>query len=127
MIEFRETKTDLIKTDKGGDFPASGRFWIDPETGAVLMSELVMENADLTATIDVSYQSEPVLGLPRADRNARALPRRSDERVEGTATYARFRQFQVKTGETIVKPPRCPGHGAVRWFSTPGPQRSGAW
>jgi hypothetical protein len=105
VVEYRETeRPTIIKTDRGRDFPARGRFWIDPETGAVLMSELVMENSDVTATINVSYQSEPLLGF-LVPVEMRDRFRADQERVEGVATYGRFRQFQVTTGETITKPP----------------------
>ena len=104
-IEFRETrKPTLIKTYNGGDFPAGGRFWIDPVTGAVLMSELMLQNGDLTAIIDVCYVEQAALGF-RVPIEMRERYRTQFQRVEGTATYSRFRQFQVKTGETIVKPP----------------------
>ena len=104
-IEFRETrKPTLIKSYNGGDFPAGGRFWIDPVTGAVLMSELRLQNADLTAIIDVSYLEQTALGF-RVPIEMRERYRTQFQRVEGTATYSRFRQFQVKTGEAIVKPP----------------------
>ena len=53
----------MIKTDGHKDLPAQGRFWIEPATGRVLMSELSRRTAKLRATIDVSYQSEPLLGL----------------------------------------------------------------
>jgi hypothetical protein len=105
VVEYRETeRPTIIKTDRGRDFPSSGRFWINPETGAVMMSELVMENSEVTATINVSYQSEPMLGF-LVPVEMRERYRARDERVEGIATYGRFRQFQVKTGETIAKPP----------------------
>jgi len=105
IVEFRETtKPTLIKTDEGRDFPAKGRFWLDPETGAVHMSELVMQNSEVSATIDVSYQSEPLLGF-LVPAEMRERYRVASQRVEGVATYGRFRQFQVTTGEAIAKPP----------------------
>jgi len=105
VVDYRETeRPTIIKTDRGRDFPASGRFWINPDTGAVLMSELVMENSEVTATINVSYQSEPMLGF-LVPVEMRERYRARDERVEGVATYGRFRQFLVKTGEVIAKPP----------------------
>ena len=108
VVEYRETeRPTIIKTDRGRDFPATGRFWINPDTGAVMMSELVMENSEVSATINVSYQSEPVLGF-LVPVEMRERYRARDERVEGVATYGRFRQFQVKTGEVIAKPPRVP-------------------
>jgi hypothetical protein len=105
VIEFNETgKPTLITTTNGADFPARGRFWIEPETGALLLSELVMRNEDLTAIIDVSFQAEQLLGF-RVPMQMRERYRGALERVEGIATYGRFRQFQVKTDQNIQKPP----------------------
>jgi hypothetical protein len=104
-IEFRETKRPtIIRTNAGRDYPAAGRVWLDPETGAVLMSELKMDNGDVGATINVSYQSEPVLGF-LVPVEMRERYQRSGESIEGVATYGRFRRFQVNTKEVIGKPP----------------------
>jgi hypothetical protein len=104
VIEFRETgRPTIIRTNNGRNFPAQGRLWIAPDSGAVLMSELAMDNGQVTATINVSYQSEPLLGF-LVPVEMRERYRARTERVEGVATYGRFRQFQVKTGE-IIKPP----------------------
>jgi hypothetical protein len=108
VVDYRETeRPTIIKTARGRDFPARGRFWINPDTGAVMMSELVMENSEVTATINVSYQSEPMLGF-LVPVEMRERYRARNERVEGIASYGRFRQFQVKTDETIAKPPGQP-------------------
>jgi hypothetical protein len=105
VVEFHETtKPTLIKTDGGESFPATGRYWIDPASGAVLLSELVLQNTDLTAIIDVSYQPEPTLGF-RVPKEMRERYRTLEERVEGVAGYGRFRQFQVRTDQSIQKPP----------------------
>ena len=106
IISFQETRrATVIRTNEGRDFPAAGRFWVSPETGAVLMSELQMDNRKVSATINVSYQSEALLGF--------LVPAEMRERyeaggvtVEGRATYGRFRQFRVNTREVIGKPPR---------------------
>jgi hypothetical protein len=105
VIEYRETtKPTVIKTHGAKDLPANGRYWLEPSTGAVLLSELVLRTTGLHVVIDVSYQSEPLLGF-RVPVEMRERYRATDERVEGIATYGRFRQFQVKTAETIGKPP----------------------
>jgi hypothetical protein len=105
VIAFRETaRPTIIRTTTGRDFPAEGRLWIDPGSGAVRMSELVMNNAEISAMINVSYQSEPLLGF-LVPVEMREQYRARNERVEGVATYGRFRQFRVKTGEIIGKPP----------------------
>jgi hypothetical protein len=105
VVEFRETsRPTVIRTNNLRDFPAAGRFWLDPQTGAVLMSELQMSNRSVSAIVNVSYQSEPLLGfLVPAEMRERYESRSLS--VDGRAIYGHFRQFQVKTGEAIRKPP----------------------
>jgi hypothetical protein len=109
VIEYREkAHGTVVRTPAGKDLPAHGRFWVDPATGRVLMSELLTEDisANIEATIDESYQSEPLLGL--------SVPAEMRERynlgllgvVTGTATYGGFRQFSVRTEEDIGRPVR---------------------
>jgi hypothetical protein len=93
----------LIKTAERKDLPSHGRFWIEPASGRVLMSELAVENRDIKAIIDVSFQSEPLLGmLVPIEMRERYDGKRSHSIVEGHATYGKFRQFQVKVDETIA-------------------------
>jgi hypothetical protein len=103
-IAYKENSSNtMIKTDGHKDLPAQGRFWIDPATGRVLMSELIARNRKVRATIDVSYQSEPLLGLlvPIEMREwYDNLSTRSH--IEAVATYGRFRQFQVNTDQTFL-------------------------
>ena len=66
------------------------------------MSELVANDRSLHATIDVSYQSEPVVGL--------LVPIEMRERYEGphgartdaVATYGHFRPFNVNVNEQFL-------------------------
>ena len=53
----------LIRSAQRKDQPAHGRFWIEPATGRVLVSELIVEDRRIRATIDVSFQSEPLLEM----------------------------------------------------------------
>jgi hypothetical protein len=104
-VEFRETKRpSVIRTNDGRDFLARGRFWIDPASGVVLISELDMNNGAVSGTINVSYQSEPLLGfqVPVEMRERYAADATV---IEGNATYGRFRRFEVTTREVIGKPP----------------------
>ena len=103
-IEYREVRSGtFIRTTNERDMPASGRFWIDPDTGRVLRSELVAEDYSIRGIIDVSYQAGPIPGLlvPARMRERYEL-RREGSRVSGTATYGKFRQFQVKVDEKIA-------------------------
>ena len=104
VIAFEEkAPRTMIRTDGEKDLPSKGRFWIDPATGQVLMSELSVENRSIRAIIDVSYQSAPLLGLlVPIEMRERYESKRSGSLVTGRATYGRFRQFQVKVDEKLA-------------------------
>lgn len=84
----------LIRTARRKDQPAHGRFWIEPATGRVLVSELVLDDRTVRATIEVSFQSEPLLDMlvPVAMRE-RYEGKKTGSLVEGRATYGRFRRL----------------------------------
>jgi hypothetical protein len=109
VIEYQEVqKHTMIRTTNGRDLSSRGRFWIEPDSGRVIASELVAEDLMLKGTIDVAYQLEPAIGLlvPSA-MHERYEIHRDGSRVDGDAFYSRFRQFQVKVDEKlapIVKP-----------------------
>lgn len=93
-IEYRERRRDtIIHTPSGSDLPASGRFWINPDTGAVLMSELVLDSDSVKASVTVSYQSEPLMGFLVPVEMVESYVARRD-RIDGHATYGRFRTIQ---------------------------------
>ena len=67
------------------------------------MSELLVSNRKLRATIDVSYQSEPLLGLlVPIEMREWYDGLRTGSRIEAVARYGKFRQFQVNTNETFL-------------------------
>ena len=104
VIEYQEVqKQTMIRTTNGRDLSARGRFWIEPATGQVLASELVAEDFSIRGTIDVDYETEPVMGLlvPSVMRERYDI-RRDGSRVDGEAVYSRFRQFQVKVDEKLT-------------------------
>ena len=90
-VEFKEKeRPTIIRTPNGSALPVSGRFWINPATGAVLISEMVLAGGGVNTTITVSYQSEPLMGflVPVEMRESYIGAR---ERVSGSARYGRFR------------------------------------
>src|SRR5262245_46654163 len=104
VVHYEETgRGTLITTGFGRDLPSRGRFWIDPSTGRVLMSELTAEDTLVAGTVVVRYQQDVVTDLlvPVAMRE-RYVERRNSARIEGAATYGKFRQFQVKVDEKIA-------------------------
>jgi hypothetical protein len=104
VVQYQEVRPGtMIHTNHNRDLPSRGRFWIEPATGRVLMTELVARNRDLRATIDVSYQSEPLLGLlVPIEMREWYDGFRTGSRTEAVATYGMFRQFQVNTNETFL-------------------------
>ena len=102
-IEYEEKQRGtLIRTTDYRDLPSRGRFWIEPDTGRVLISELVARNRAVHGTVDVSYQSEPLLGLLVPIEMRERYDDQRGARIEAVATYGRFRQFQVNTSETFL-------------------------
>jgi hypothetical protein len=104
VIRYEETgHGTIITTSNKRDLPSRGRFWIDPATGRTLMSELIAEDFDVAGTVVVKYQSDVVADLlvPVAMRE-RYVERRHNVRIDGAATYGKFRQFQVKVDEKIA-------------------------
>jgi hypothetical protein len=103
VIRYREVRRKtLIHTTAGRDLPSRGRFWIEPSTGRVLMSELIAGDATVEGQIDVSYQSQPLLGLRvPVEMREKYHMTREPTTTEGSATYTNFRQFQVKVDEKL--------------------------
>jgi hypothetical protein len=91
-IDYEEVRRPtLIHTLANKDLPAHGRFWIDPDTGRVLITELRAGNKNVRGAIDVSYQSEPLLNLLVPVEMREEYFDRSGSHITGAATYGRFR------------------------------------
>ena len=93
--------TTIIRGRDGRNLPAKGRFWIEPETGRVVITELIVDDAAVDATITVRYEADDTMGhLVPVEMRERYDNRRRGSRIDGTATYSRFRRFQVKVEES---------------------------
>jgi hypothetical protein len=103
VIEYRETESrTMIRTAGERDLPSRGRFWIEPSTGRVLMSEFIAANSDVQSRIDVSYQSEPLVGLyVPVEMHESYTERNYPYRITGTATYSDYRRF-----DRVIPPDR---------------------
>lgn len=104
VVTFRETKGPTFSaTAKGADIPAHGRFWVEPDTGAVLRSEMILGGTGRLpprATITVTYRLEPSLGfrIPIEMRERYDNPRDLNaDVVVALATYSDFRRFDWRT------------------------------
>jgi hypothetical protein len=103
IVKFEERHgPTLVRTTGGRDIPSRGRFWIEPATGRVLMSEMITGDDHVRGELVVSYQSEPVLGLlVPVELRERYSEGKRRAAIEGAATYSNFRRFQVQVDETI--------------------------
>ena len=102
VVAYTETAPDtVIRRRSGVSLPARGRFWIAPETGRVLITELVIEDENVDATITVRYEQPAELDHPVPVEMRELYDNHlSRSRVEGTATYSRFRRFRVVVEES---------------------------
>lgn len=104
IIGFQEKRgPTLVRSEPdGADLFSRGRLWIEPGSGRVLMAEMIVENGPVHGQITVSYQSEPLVGFLVPIEMREKYTRRGDSReIFGTATYGKFRRFQVQVDEKI--------------------------
>jgi hypothetical protein len=104
VIDYREVAPQtIIRTTLGRDMPSRGRFWIEPSTGRVLATELIVEDVEIRGTIVVGYDAQPPLELlVPVEMRERYTMQGPESHVVGTATYSMFRQFQVTVDEKIA-------------------------
>jgi len=93
----------------GVDVFSRGRFWLDVESGETLRSELSLgsRHSDVRTTITVDYREDASLNLwvPEFMRELyeRPLDQAADT-IEAKVTYLNFRQFGVRTEESVSVP-----------------------
>jgi hypothetical protein len=99
IVSFSERdRPTIIRTPEGRDIQSSGSFWINPETGAVLRSELrtgEIPGRPLRTIILVSYSLNTRFDmLLPDDMNELYLTGRT--RIEGHATYSNYRRWEAE-------------------------------
>jgi hypothetical protein len=101
LLYQEERGGTLIRASNDRAMPSRGRFIVDMTTGRVLSSQLIVEDRSLGAQIDVTYALEPALGMlvPREMREEYTLD--DGSKIQGKATYAKFRRYQVTVSETV--------------------------
>jgi len=100
-LAFKERhRPSLIRTRGENDLPTSGMFWVDPETGRVIQTLITTDDGTLQSEITVTYRPDEKLGIWVPAR-MKEVYKLAAERVEGTATYAKYRRFKVETIEAI--------------------------
>jgi hypothetical protein len=103
VVKFEELAgPTLVHTTARTDIFSRGRLWIDPDTGRVLMSEMITEDARVRGELLVSYQSAPLLGLlVPVELREQYTEGAGRTKITGRATYSNFRRFQVSVHQSI--------------------------
>ncbi|HEX6973566.1 MAG TPA: VWA domain-containing protein [Vicinamibacterales bacterium] len=106
VVRFEEkAEPRMIESNDGA--PAKGTFWIEPQSGRVMKSELLFDTGKGSARLRVRVR----VGYAPALEGT-WVPATMDEEyrmgkgalaVEGHATYANYRKFKVETTTTIKK------------------------
>jgi len=104
VVRFQEiARPSIILVDESDAF-AQGRHWIDPESGRVLKSELVVGDSNGEIRLSTWYRPDERLGVwvPAKMTERYDYPKRLYDFIQCEASYANFRRFE--TGARIVLP-----------------------
>ena len=104
VVSFAERHRPTVIRSGDTDAPATGRFWIDPDTGRVVRSQIKLAPPHVSATIMVTYSPAPKLNLWVPVSMDETYLASSGEWITGDATYSNFRRFSVDV-TTIIKTP----------------------
>jgi hypothetical protein len=107
IVRFTETaKPRLVIT--GDDAASRGRFWIEPQSGRVMQTELAIDTrlAGKVASIRlrVTFGHDANLGILVPSSMTEDYGLGPTEAIRGNAKYRNFRRFSVDT-TTLFKPP----------------------
>jgi hypothetical protein len=105
VLRFEELAgPSLIRNMAGRDLLARGRVWAEPGSGAIVRTELLVEDRLSKGTCTVDFGLEPRLGIHVPIKMTERY-RTSVETIDAVARYSDFRSFRVSTSETVTKPP----------------------
>lgn len=99
ILDFKERSRPTVITSAEGDLPAAGRFWIDPESGRVLKSEISVADRRASAKITVTYGAVPKLTIWVPVLMTGEYT--GAENIFAKATYSNLRQFNVAVDQII--------------------------
>jgi hypothetical protein len=106
VVEFvEEGRPTLITGLPGQEMPAYGRFWVEADTGRIVKTEVRVDQKGVKASLTTVFRADDRLGMdvPSEMHEDYEL---TDSHVTGTASYGRFRRFEVKASEELNPPPQ---------------------
>jgi len=107
VIKYSErSRPTFIRDSRGGNVPASGSFWIDPQSGCVMATRMDVSVAEVQAKALVTYAPDAAsaLWVPAEMREQYRRDTDDGDFVNTRASYSKFRRFRVTTTETVKAP-----------------------
>lgn len=101
IVQYQEqARPTVVKGLHGRDIPAHGQFWIDADTGRIVRSTMTLNDPGAIATLTTRYRIDErfQIDVPVEMKETYMF---AGTRVIGTATYGRFRRFDVTTDENV--------------------------
>ena len=101
IIEFVEVGVPtVVRGANDASVPATGRYWIDPATGAVLRAHVEFGGPDLAGRLEIDLMRHNAVAawVPRTMTESW---RTKGQRITGLATYDRYQRLVVATGEIV--------------------------
>jgi hypothetical protein len=103
-VRFEEFQIpSILRAGANQDILSRGLLWVDEDTGRVVKTRLQIGPSRIPPEIVTTFRHDPDLGIDVPSEMKDWYPDRQGE-LRGTATYERFRRFQVKTEEIVGKP-----------------------
>jgi VWFA-related protein len=113
-LEYKEVGRPTVISSHGViDVPCSGFFVVEEVTGAVVESQMSVEDRAYLAGINVKFRLDRGIGLWVPSEMQERYQTRSraasgsleyDRTMMGQAAYTKFRRFQVQTEEKVIIP-----------------------
>ena len=88
---------------RDSNLPASGRYWIDADTGRVAKAQIDLETAGIRARLTISFRRDEN-SRSTSPSKWRSCTYHDRGTVSGTATYGHFRRFDVNSDESFHNP-----------------------
>ena len=105
IVEYRETSgPTVVRGPQNQNLFAHGRLWIESTTGRILKTELLIELPAVRAQVTTSFGFNEQFGIAVPVELNELYTLANGSRILGTATYGRFRRFDVTSDETIQAP-----------------------
>ena len=105
VLRFSELAgPSIVRNMAGADLLARGRVWAEPDSGAIVRTELLVEDRVSKGTCTVEFRIDPRLGI-RVPIKMTERYGMTGETIDAVARYSDFRRFSVSTDEKLTKPP----------------------